>query len=198
MRRVLSNQTVYTLPLVLAASLIWEYSDYLGPGHFWWQLPSCVLLTDVLFYYPHRVMHSKWLYRHIHKTITNGRGVWAWQLCTRTHSSTFLSTWHPFSGICADEMPPRRDVCVGSRCERKHGVLSRSTRSARRPPRALDQKFRGAHAVRSSSRHPVEQRLKSRSQALFLLRHHLALRRGRMNTRNASAATPSPIMFVRD
>ena len=96
-KRVLSNQTVYTIPFVAAASLVWEYSDYLSAGHFWWQLPSCVLLTDVLFYYPHRIMHSKWLYRHIHKHTTNGKRTWAWQLSTRTLSSTCLSTWHPLS-----------------------------------------------------------------------------------------------------
>lgn len=95
-KRVLSNQTVYTIPFVAVASLVWEYSDYLSAGHFWWQLPSCVLLTDVLFYYPHRVMHSKWLYRHIHKTHHE------WKRCMGM-AALYA---HPFEHLFVNVAPP--------------------------------------------------------------------------------------------
>ena len=94
-KRVLLNQTAYTIPLVFAASLRWEYSSYLGPWNFWWQLPGCVLLTDVLFYYPHRAMHSKWLYP-IHKT----HHVWK-----KSMGMAALYA-HPFEHVFVNVAPP--------------------------------------------------------------------------------------------
>jgi len=33
-----------------------------------WQLVACVVVEDTLFYWSHRLLHTPWLYRHVHKT----------------------------------------------------------------------------------------------------------------------------------
>ncbi|MBD52810.1 MAG: hypothetical protein CL450_05890 [Acidimicrobiaceae bacterium] len=57
-KKVMTNMTAWTIPAVaLFAWLVPDYS-HLSLAHGLWQLPGCVLLTDVLFYYPHRALHS--------------------------------------------------------------------------------------------------------------------------------------------
>src|SRR3989338_9280578 len=41
--------------------------DIPGPLVFLWQIPACFLVTDFLFYWVHRLLHHKALYKHIHK-----------------------------------------------------------------------------------------------------------------------------------
>lgn len=93
-KQVWSNHTVYTAPFVLLASLYWRHS-YLGIGHGWWQLPACVLLTDILFYYPHRAMHSRWLY-HLHKQ----HHVW------KKPMGVAAMYAHPFEHVVVNVAPP--------------------------------------------------------------------------------------------
>ena len=72
--RVWSNQTVFTLPFVAIGTFVWHSYAHLNVWHAPWQIPGCVLLTDILFYYPHRAMHSKWLYplhKHHHMWTRN-------------------------------------------------------------------------------------------------------------------------------
>jgi len=56
--KVVTNMTVYTIPATaLFAWLVPEYGHF-SVMHGIWQLPTCVVLVDVLFYYPHRLLHT--------------------------------------------------------------------------------------------------------------------------------------------
>lgn len=57
-KKVMTNMTVYTIPAALLLSCMMPEYNHLSLIHGIWQLPGCVLLTDVLFYYPHRALHT--------------------------------------------------------------------------------------------------------------------------------------------
>ena len=59
-RVVLRNMVLYTVPAAAIFARLFpeEQYDHIGIWHAIWQLPVSVLLTDVLFYYPHRALHQ--------------------------------------------------------------------------------------------------------------------------------------------
>ena len=64
-KNVLINQCIVT-PLYLP--LFYYYPDSLPWYHIVWQLPTIVVLTDIIFYLCHRVFHlNKALYVHVHE-----------------------------------------------------------------------------------------------------------------------------------
>lgn len=66
--KVMTSMTAYTIPATaLFAWLVPEYGHHLSLVHGIWQLPACVVLTDVLFYYPHRMLHTFQCLYPLHK-----------------------------------------------------------------------------------------------------------------------------------
>lgn len=64
---VLRNQVVYS---IFPASIFLVYTPGKEKTSYLtviWQIIACVLLTDVFFYPMHRLLHTKYLYRHFHK-----------------------------------------------------------------------------------------------------------------------------------
>ena len=61
---VLKNQCIYTSVYFLPFLYYPEntYSIY----HAIWQIPFMIVLTDILFFFSHYVMHTKWLFKHVH------------------------------------------------------------------------------------------------------------------------------------
>ena len=61
-RQVLLNQALHApfVPLALSEA------SWTG-WHVLWQLPAIYALSDVIFFALHRLAHTKWLYRHVHR-----------------------------------------------------------------------------------------------------------------------------------
>ena len=61
-RQVLLNQALHApfVPLALSEA------PWTG-WHVLWQLPAIYALSDVIFFALHRLAHTKWLYRHVHR-----------------------------------------------------------------------------------------------------------------------------------
>lgn len=66
-KRVLINQIVWT-PVVAVPTYfaIGPFSN-LPWYHSVWQIPACIVVDDVLFYHLHRLVHTKLLYKSVHK-----------------------------------------------------------------------------------------------------------------------------------
>lgn len=63
---VLKNQCLYTGVYVLP--FLYYPQETYSVAHGLWQLPSIIVLTDVLFFIAHYTMHTKWLYKRVHST----------------------------------------------------------------------------------------------------------------------------------
>ena len=61
---VLKNQCLYTGVYVLP--FLYYPQETCSVVHGLWQIPSMVVLTDVMFFIAHYTMHTKWLYKRIH------------------------------------------------------------------------------------------------------------------------------------
>ena len=62
---VLFNQLAFA-PVAALQYYSFPYAPFESPAHGIWQVPAAVLLTDVLFYPLHRLMHTKLLF-HVHR-----------------------------------------------------------------------------------------------------------------------------------
>lgn len=70
---VVTNQTIVTFPCTYLSYSAIEWRGYQPirelPTFHWvlFELGSLILIEEICFYYSHRLLHSKYLYKYIHK-----------------------------------------------------------------------------------------------------------------------------------
>ena len=84
---VLENQLLLDLPLVVIADMYYPLTNQLDLIHFVWQIPCLFIIHDILFYYLHRMMHTRTLYKYhkTHHALKNISGVSAFRSSKTEH-----------------------------------------------------------------------------------------------------------------
>jgi sterol desaturase/sphingolipid hydroxylase (fatty acid hydroxylase superfamily) len=70
-REVLQGQLLFAVLCYFAVHPLWSsaggrMAGFASVGQLAWQLLAFILVEDTIFYWAHRTLHTRWLFRHVH------------------------------------------------------------------------------------------------------------------------------------
>jgi 4-alpha-methyl-delta7-sterol-4alpha-methyl oxidase len=81
LNRFVINMVVTFVVVVMCWPLLRLSGIHAGPAPEWyevaWQIPAFLLIDDFLYYWLHRALHTRWLYKHVHSVHHRIPAPWA-------------------------------------------------------------------------------------------------------------------------